>query len=295
LYYVSALVIVALLLASVGQLVDLNRGNYGDGNLSYPYYNDLSSIEHAMSAADALAQQLHLHHVYISTDATETAYQYLSERMHTPTTLFDKRHCMVLPDAASGPAVMLVGPYNTITNDLLARYASATLVSMPSRRGGDPYRLYVVRALPPTISSPAPEQVFAHDLRLLDVHPQSAYLGKAQRLVTRWQLLRSGAPASRVSYNYHFVVSAPGIAREVAQGTCFLTALQAGDQVIVALSQYVANPLPMPLSLRVDYQEVQPSHLTAGPFALETIKDVSTPLRQLVTEQGKDHMLLLLP
>jgi len=149
--------------------------------------------------------------------------------------------------------------------------------------------------LPPTISSPAPGQVFAHDLRLLDVHPQSAYLGKAQRLVTRWQLLRSGAPASRVSYNYHFVVSAPGIAREVAQGTCFLTALQAGDQVIVALSQYVANPLPMPLSLRVDYQEVQPSHLTAGPFALETIKDVSTPLRQLVTEQGKDHMLLLLP
>ncbi len=294
LYYISGLVIVALLLASVGQLVDLNRGNYGDGNLSYPYYNDLSSIEYAMTAADALAQQQHLHHVYISTDDTQTAYQYFSERMHTPTTLFDKRHCMVLPDPAAGPAVMLVGPYNTITNDLLAHYAKATLVSMPPRRGGDPYRLYIVNGLPATVSVPAPEHTFTGNLRLLDAQAQTMYLGKAQRLITRWQLLRSGAPSSRVSYNYHFIVSTPGLSREVAQGTCFLTALNAGDQVIMALSQYVANPLPMPLLLRVNYQEIHPSNLMVGPFTFETIRDVGTQVRQLVTGQGKESISLAL-
>ena len=47
----------------------------------------------------------------------------------------------------------------------------------------------------------------------------------------------------------------------------------------------------MPLSMRADYQEVQPYHLSAGPFALETIKDVSTPLRQLVTEEGKVYKI----
>ncbi|HTK10820.1 MAG TPA: glycosyltransferase family 39 protein [Ktedonobacteraceae bacterium] len=291
LYAFSTLTVVTLLLGSVAQLIDLSLGNYNDHALSRPYYQDLSTVEDAMAAADKLAMQRHLHHVYIATDTNQMIFQALAYRMHTPMTLFDKRYCMLLPDPASGPAVMLVSPYNSITDDLLAHYTQSTLVRTLARPGGDPYLLYVVRSLPATVAA-SPAHSFSDNLRLLDTTAQTAYLGNTRRMVMRWQLLRSAAPSSRVSYDYRFAVSAPALDRTVAEGSCSLTSLQTGDQLITALPQSAADVQALQLSLSATYQETHPFYLSYGPLKFETIKDDYTPLSRLVTDDGKKRMLL---
>jgi hypothetical protein len=39
--------------------------------------------------------------------------------MHTPATLFNDQGCVVLPGTEEGPAVMLVGPYDNLTDALV--------------------------------------------------------------------------------------------------------------------------------------------------------------------------------
>src|SRR5579863_7417073 len=91
---------------------------------------DLRSLRAAITEADQLAQRNHLKRVYISTDwTTQDQLQLLSTQMHTPVTLFDA-NCVLLPSAAEGPAVMLIGPYNYWVHDLAMEVATVTLKGM---------------------------------------------------------------------------------------------------------------------------------------------------------------------
>src|SRR5205085_9310863 len=107
------------------------------------------------------------------TDAsTALALSYLSEQMRTATTLFDATNCLVLPNPADGSAVLLVGPYDTLTNALLSQFAKATLVDQPMRPGGAPFRLYIVA--PTAVQNSSTTDTFGDDLQLL--HAQSRVL-----------------------------------------------------------------------------------------------------------------------
>ena len=147
-YILAFLLVAAQMLGSTAWVLDTTRGNISNDTFT-PYHNDLHSLKQALDDADQLAQTHHLNHVYVTTDeATQTALGYLSEQMHTPTTLFNGSHCLVLPNATNGPAVLLVGPHDDLTNALVNRFALATLVATPSRLGGTPFRLYLVSSLP---------------------------------------------------------------------------------------------------------------------------------------------------
>ena len=167
-FVVTCLVIVAQILGSVAGLVDEVSGN----NLHGYSYNTLSSLEEALKKTDQLAILRHLNHVYIASDQyTQTSLDYLAEQTHTPTTLFDASRCLVLPNATTGPAALLIGPDDTLSLALLSHFARATLVSRPERLGGAPFRLYIVQPLPVSTSTPSHE-AFVHHLQLLDSQVQ---------------------------------------------------------------------------------------------------------------------------
>ena len=72
-----------------------------------------------------MALRRHLNRVYLTADAySQVPLSYLIGQMRTPTTLFDDERCLVLPNPADGPAVLLVDPYAQMTLALLRLYAT---------------------------------------------------------------------------------------------------------------------------------------------------------------------------
>ncbi len=91
LYVFVFLLVAAQTLGSTAWMLDATQGNISNDAFT-PYHNDLLSLKQALNDADALAQAHHLNHVYISRDeTTQTALGYLSEQMHTPTTIMSLR------------------------------------------------------------------------------------------------------------------------------------------------------------------------------------------------------------
>src|SRR6266852_7689953 len=224
-YAIACLVIVAQLVVSTAAVIDTSSGYFDDRSFQpYPYHNDLSSMQHALNEADQLAQQRHLSSVYITTDyATQTALRYLPEQMQTPTTLFDAASCLVLPNPADGPAVLLVGPYDGLTNALLNQFASAMLVDSPVRPGGAPYRLYVVT---PNAGQGASHDGFVQNLQLLDGRAQHLNLYNSSWLVTRWSFMWSEQPRFRTTYNYALTVLPNGDSEQSRQSLCTFTSMR---------------------------------------------------------------------
>src|SRR5260370_18200865 len=148
-------------------------GDQSNGNIKHGYaYNTLNSLQDALTEADQLALHRHLNHVYIATDLfTQVALRYLAEQMQTPATLFDASNCLVLPNPASGPAVLLVGPYDKLSGVLLGRFAVATLIDQPERLGGAPFHLYLLQPIPAPKQASSNE-AFANNLQLLDNRPR---------------------------------------------------------------------------------------------------------------------------
>ncbi|HET8851984.1 MAG TPA: glycosyltransferase family 39 protein, partial [Ktedonobacteraceae bacterium] len=227
-YVLISLLIVAQIVNCTASIVDTASGNFSDRDFPpYPYHNDLHSLLHALSEADQLAQQRHLNRVYITTDAaTQTALRYLAEQMQTSTTLFDATNCLVLPNLATGPAVLLVGPYDGLTNALLSRFASATLIDQPMRLGGPPFRLYLVTPIAGQLSS---QDSFVQNLQLLDGRVQHLTFDNSSWLVTRWSFIRSEQPRFRTTYNYALSVLPNGNSERSMQSLCTVTSMREGD------------------------------------------------------------------
>jgi len=278
-YAIAALVCVAQLLGSTVAVIDISNGKYNARDFYFAYYNPLSTLQHALGEADQLAQQQHLSRVYITTDsATQTALRYLSEQMLTPTTLFDARHCLVLPNPTDGPAVFLVGPYDTLSNALLSQFATAKLVDQPGRLGGPPFRLYIVTT--PTTSSSS-QVVFGHDLALAGAQAQHLYTD-APLQVTRWHFLRSLQPGLNTTYNYIVTASSHSNGETNKQAvTCTFTAIRAGDQLLVA-----SRATGSTLTLGVNFYVTRPYNPSYGPLHLETAAGKSTTLTSLHTPTG---------
>lgn len=290
LYVVIAVIVVAQFAGSVGGVLDQVEGKYDDrGFQPYPYHNDLSSLQHALAEADQLAAQRHLARVYITTDAaTQTALGFLTEQMHTPTTLFDAGRCLVLPGAEEGPAVLLVGPYDALTNALLSQFANATLIARSARLGGAPFKLYIVNPSA-SIATATDQTQFGNDLQLLGVQAAPLAVDNSSWLVARWQLLRSAPSALRTIYSYRFSAQLAGSAAPV-QATCGLSSLQSGDQALAAFALPQGSAAPSSATLSARLFTIMPDNPMVGPLHLETYLSLSTPAIALKTSSGKQSV-----
>lgn len=287
-YIIASLVIIAQLVGSTAAIIDASSGNFNDRAFQpYPYHNDLGSLQHALSEADQLAQQRRLNRVYVTTDAaTQAALRYLAEQMHTPTTLFDASNCLVLPNPADGPAVLLVGPYDGLTNALLSQFAAATLVDQPARLGGSPFRLYIVT---PTATATSSQNMFTGNLQLLDTRAEHLNYNGASWLVTRWSLLHAEQPSFRTTYSYALKVSLNGNSK---QSLCTFTAIRAGDQLLVAFGLPRNGSVPTSVTINAQSFMTIPDNPFYGPLHLEMDGDQSTAWRMLGTMDGRDSITI---
>lgn len=270
-YAIVCLVIVAQLLGGFAAITDEANGN----NPHSYSYNTLNSLENALNEADQLAIRHHLNHVYITTDQyTQAALRYLAEQMQTPATLFDASHCLVLPNPAAGPAVLLVGPYDTLTSALLSEFATATLVDQPERLGGAPFHLYIVQ--PIAGSKPGiTNEAFVNNLQLLDNQAQQLRFDNSTWLATRWSFLRSAAPGYRTTYTYNMraILNGDGNQGSSVSSQCVSTSMRAGDQLIVAFQQPNGAVEPASMIVSALSYTTMPLNLLYGPFRLENIRD----------------------
>ncbi len=291
LYILTTLLIIVQLVGSVQALRDDVNGNLGHGYT----YNDLHSLQNALSKADQLAQQHHLNRVYIATDLyTQASLDYLAEQMHTPTTLFDSTHCLVLPNPADGPAVLLTGPADGLTNALLGRFANATLVDQPPRLGSVPFRLFIVSPLA-GVAQTATSSAFVRHLQLLDMHVQPFRFNHLSWLVSRWRLLRNAQPSYRTSYNYVLKASPTehGVQGQLKVSLCTFTSMRSGDRLLVVFDPS-SSGTSLPTSLTITAQSfIQvPHNLTYGPFHFETIRNDQTQLLTLQTTEATASITL---
>ncbi|HZU03141.1 MAG TPA: hypothetical protein VFA10_25970, partial [Ktedonobacteraceae bacterium] len=281
-----ALVLVAQFVGSMAMVIDQSSGNFDDRSFQpYPYHNALSSLQHALSEADEVARHDHVKRVYITTDAaTQTALRYLADAMQTRATLFDASRCLILPNPADGPALLLVGPYDSLTNALLNRFASFTLVDRPPRLGGSPFSLYLVMQRIGS-SENTSSNLFLHHLQLADGHAHPLQVGNSSWLVTDWRLLRSEQPQFRTTYNYAMQASTSD--GHMQESLCTFTALSAGDQLLVAFAQPQGSTAPASMMIQGTFFATVPYNPSYGPFLLETDKDHTVASVTLATVEGK--------
>jgi hypothetical protein len=288
-YVIVGLVIIAQLVGSMAAAIDTSSGNFDDrGFQPYPYHNDLRSLQHALGEADQLAQQHHLSRVYITTDAaTQTALRYLAEQMQTPTSLFDATNCLVLPNPAAGPAVLLVGPYDGLTNALLSQFASATLIDQPIRPAGAPFRLYIVTS---TLTQPPSQNTFTGNLQLLGTQAQQMSFNNSPWLVTRWSLMHAEKPSFRTTYSYTLKVLPNGNSAQSSQSKCTFTAIRAGDQLLVAFGLPKGSSASTSVTIEAQSFTTIPDNPVYGPFHLETDGDENIARMILQTTDGGDSI-----
>lgn len=279
LYGLTIGLIGAQCIGGLALVLDTTRGNF---NADYNRFNDLQSLQQALGDADQLAQRRHLRHVYISTDdIRRSAFYYLSEQMHTPTTVFDDS-CAVLPNLTAGPVVLLTGPDDNLAATMTERFARATLVDRPTRLGGDAFRLYVVD----TPLQQTARETLAPDVQFLGTTNSLAFKDKSW-LITHWQLLHAKLPSSGTTYTYSFTASQSS---QTSNSQCTLTAVQPGDQLLVPLvlpktSAESMNVQVQSFSTRPDTLAVHPGNLFVLNF--DTYNRINTPRTTLQTAAGK--------
>ncbi len=286
----TSLLVIAQLAGSTASVLDAVRGNFNDMVLSHPYYSDLHSLQNALNEADLVAQQHHYRHVYVSSDAsTQASLRYLGQQMQTPTTVFDSSRCAVLPSIANGPAVMLIGPYSPFTEALVQHFTVTTLIAMPKRLSGSPFKLYIVQPLAEQTGGAS----FGNDLQLLNPKVRSFTFSRRSWLVTQWRFLQSAQPSYQKVYWYNIAqYSKPTVLKLQTRSLCGFTAMQAGDTLLTPLEQTGSGVHTQPSSIRVQAFTINPYTLRYGPISLETYRDISSPWQTLKTSAGVDTLTI---
>jgi hypothetical protein len=287
----AGMIIVAQFIASTVGIFDIDHGNYSDG-FKYGFtYNDLRSLQNALTKADQLAQRHHLNRVYISIASiahTQDSLRFLSNQMHTPTTIFDS-NCVPLPSTAEGPAVMLVGPYSDLTNALLTtkifnQYSKATLIDKPIRPGGAPFSLYIVSPQPPPATK-VPFSINTGDDLQLDALAQPLSFNGTPWLVTHWSLLRSAPPSYNKTYTYSITMThvSNGSPSKSTTSQCSFTAIRAGDQVLIPFNEnhLFTDHHSAAVRVKEHFSEINQLYLHYGPFTF-LIFATTTPERPFI-------------
>jgi hypothetical protein len=282
-YAFSCLLLLFQAVAGTASVLDSVQGHYVDKKLSTPYYNDLNSLQQALTKADQIAQQGHLGRVIVVADqATKSAFRYLSEQLHTPTTVVDGS-CLLLPGPSAGPVVVLVPPYQaTLDAFFSSGYIHVNRSYTSPRLGGDPFRLYVVDPLPQTVV----QETLSSDLQFVSAQTQS--LQKQAWVVTRWNLLQSAPASSRSTYSYKFMDIDADKDSTQTQHVCTSTSLQMGDQLIAFLPRTSNQAL---LRVQVKRSSATPYVIRrklfdAIPLVFDAFQQDNTPWTVLKTDAG---------
>jgi len=284
-------IIGAQLIGSTSQLIDRINGNF-DGQAAFPAYNDLSSLQHVLQEADQLAQERHIHRIYVAVNySTGSAIRYLMEQVKTPIAAFDNWHCIVLPSAGAGPVIFVSQPSDPQVGAILDHYATTTLVDQPRRLGGTPFNLFILTAKPevaPTI------QTFTHDIHLLDqqalqVQDKNA---NARWLVTHWSVTHSEMPATRTSYIAHFDIRPDGKQQGGDPIECSTTSLWAGDQYFTLQSLGPHDTMSTFVTVQAYSSTSSPLTFPLGQLTLSTFIQHDSPWIPLQTADGKTNIRL---
>ncbi len=267
LYLFMALIFVVQFMGTSAELLDqVNQSDKVIGN-----HHSLSSLQRAFDTADLLAQQHRLNHVYVSSDTyTQTALQYLAGQMRTPTTIFDESRCLVLPNPAAGPAVLLVGPGDALTPALLARYGK--VIELPGSQDVAPFQLYIVESAPSPLAGGA-NLTFTHELQSLDGQLQHIDVSDESFITAWWSLLKSEPAAYRTTYTFSFSASpigGTGLGAQVEESQCTFTAIRSGDELVVAFPLRATVAIQSSANIAARFYSSRPRDLALGPLHLES-------------------------
>ena len=280
LYTATALIIVGQLASSSATILDRTHGYFYDrGNGQY--YNDLHSIQLALNTADQLATQRHLKRVFIATDfSTASTMYYLGEHMQHPTTVFSHESCLVLPNPADGPAILVMAPYAPMGDGLAQAYGATQLAQSP-RLGGDPFTLY---ELPPAPTDPElTTQAFDQNLQAVGKGLVRSFKDGI-RVISDWQQLQARDAAYNTTYSYHFTTPSTTTQKVHVDSTCTFNTINAGDHILAAFKLPAAQALPQSMAIRISAYQQTPENPILGPFYLEThrrLKSHEVPLQTL--------------
>ncbi|HTI15830.1 MAG TPA: glycosyltransferase family 39 protein [Dictyobacter sp.] len=302
LYAVTALTILGELIGVSASVSDIARGVYGySGSASLNVYpNDAPSARNAIDAADKLAQQHHISHIYVAANhSVIQSLQYFADMTPIPATIFDDTSCLFLPSAQSGPTVFLMAPDSTLTAAMLAQYTNATLVSQPQRVAGSPYQLYLLTSKAPTIQpqTSLTSTGGAVQMDLLDAQSKRISNGTNDYMVTRWQLSQNSPPAWRTTYEYSLradYAGQPAASAHYRMPDCTTTDVQAGDQLLAAFQlNSTSTKTPTDLTIHTLYQVEQPVTFKDGPVSFLTYDTKITGTKILHNPHG--HITVTLP
>jgi hypothetical protein len=301
-----AVIVIAQAIGAAVSVVDLTEGNFIDAThtLSSGYYNDLDSLQHALSETDHIAKMRHLKHIYIGADKfTIDAFLYLSSQMHTPTTVFSDS-CTLMPNLVDGPVVLLVGARSSFIETLLPHFVTASLVATSARLGGPPFRIYILSSVRQPVTM---EDTFAPDLQLVGTQPFT--FQNRPFLLTRWRFLLSRPSADDTLYSYDMALAPDAAtvmslnqnrgghtryraATKLATVKCTLTSVQAGDQLLVSFQ--LPSERQASLNLRVQTSIIKGDDITVGfssfRLAFETFRPVHSSRRTLLGNSGRNFV-----
>jgi len=267
-------------IGSSAWFIDESRGSH----FHWYTYNTWQDVQGAVNAADQLAQSSHLHRVYIYTDQyTHEALTYLAAQMKTPVTLVSRSHCLVLPAPSQGPAVVLLGPADPLTDELLHRFGSATLMSAPPRLGGAPFHLYIVH---PLVAVPDAGGTFGQTLSMAKDRPGTVAWNNPNHVdqptvhlfETLWTSLKSWPTEYRTIYTYRFYAqySGNGTDGQMANTNCNFSHLEPGERFLIPFELPAGSTAwPASLALGGSIWKSQPYILRQGPLSFESIRDQS--------------------
>ena len=287
-YLLVVLVIALQILGSGGALLDNLHGRFNPQ--WYPGFNDLGSIQNALTRADQLAQEQHIHRIYVPTILTTTnPTRLLAEQLKTPVTTFDAQRCTVLPNPSAGPVVFLNDARDGLIDSLLKRYTSATLIAQLPHLANPPFNLYVLTTHATSSTMP---RSFTRNLQLLDAKATAVSVPytNQQVVLTRWRISKSAIPAPFTTYNFNFKVQYGSSSQE--NFFCGNSALWSGDQMLIYSSSMNKSALPTSIRIRTAFFTSSPKNYALGPLKLTTYNVLDTPWQVLTTANGKDTLTI---
>ena len=293
LYGVTLLMLLLQIVGGTALVLDDVHGRFNNKGLDV-YFSDFHSIQNAFSELDRLAQQLHVSRVYVAADfSTRQAMYFFSGHLHTPVTVFDSDRCLVLPNPADGPALLLTPPYADLTYTLLNHYASARSVEQPPLLGGNPFSIFELSTTISTIMKKVPPQVvFGQDMQLESIQTQRFSFDGVSRMISRWNWLRPVAPAYETTHHYRVRVQPGGGETQTIATVCTFNAMRTGDRLLVAFDLPKGNVAPHTAALSMQYSISTQDMPVYGPLHLITHRHLDSRYVTLKTANGKNSIVV---
>ncbi len=279
----AAVIIVTQFVNAGAYLLDEHLGHMSDAwsDTHGFYYNQLRDIQGATAQADQWAQQHHYTHVYILSDQYLLLdFRYLAQQMHTPTTVSGDT-TLILPGESSGPAMVLVPPYDDTATALVTHFAHARLVASPARTAGAPFQLYVVDPVPP---SSTPAVTLSQRIQFQDTQPWTFH--DTTYTVSRWRFTQSAQLQYQTIYTYQMLYVDRNHPDHIQldQRNAF-NSVRAGDQLLT-LAQ-LSGPVSVKVITFETKQRVLHPHLGPLSVSFDTFSYYDTPVQVLQRQDGE--------